>query len=80
MTVSRTPVFPGHDHAHQLHASVQAPVSYPDFLRDTYAINPDTATVQALTQAMRHGQLPAASQLNDALWQIERIALATEAR
>ncbi|HWE10318.1 MAG TPA: hypothetical protein VG325_13275, partial [Solirubrobacteraceae bacterium] len=79
---SDTPAFPGHQDAHQLHATAdrRRSVPYPDFLHATYGITPDPATVHAVAQAMRHNHLPVDTQLTDALWQIERIALDAEPR
>jgi len=74
------PPFPGHDQGHQLHATIsaQAPIPYPEFLKTTFGISVDAATVQLITRTMHQHQLPVDPRLSEALWRIERIALDAE--
>jgi len=79
---SGAPPFPGHELAHQRHATAnqQAPTPYPDFLHATYGISTAAPALHAIAQTMRHDQLPAGPELADVIWQIEQTALSAEIR
>jgi hypothetical protein len=77
------PHFRGHQAARDAYSQTAPPErsgTYADFLRHTYGISLTADTIREVARYMRETQLPIPPALDDALWGIDQLALADEAR